>query len=72
MPGTFQRPAPTLKGKLVYVDSEKGKDANSGSIESPIQTIEYGIKLCRFDGGVLTIILRGGFQYVSNAMRFYP
>ena len=51
-----------------YVDTNKGSDSNSGTVESPFQTINKAVMAARDAGEYSTIILREGTFYLNETI----
>ena len=65
---SFPLPDPKASASF-YVDANKGSDSNSGTMESPFQTINKAVMAARNAGPFSTIILREGTFYLTETIQ---
>lgn len=68
----YKRPATSVKGFSVYVDSKNGNNDNDGTIESPLLDIHAALNKCRSISNTCTIVLREGIYYIKKTIKLYP
>lgn len=63
-------PIPDIEnpGFTLFVDIKSGDDANDGSIEHPVKTIEKGLSLIRGHKGRRTLFIREGVYYMEQPL----
>ena len=60
------RSSPATASTVFYVDATKGSDSNSGTVDSPFQTIGKAVMAARAAGQGSTIVLREGTFYLHR------
>ena len=53
----------------VFADAEKGDDANTGTIKSPVKTIAKAVEIAEANSGASTVLLRAGTFHVTKTVQ---